>query len=197
MSLPSLPERNPWIGRFRVGQYQRLPELEIITPADRIELAEGLLFVRHAFGEDHLAAVDHLRWAIGTLPLGWQLRELPQLVLSDSQLEAEFAFVRESSEGTANHVAGADAGVVVDVASTPPLRDYCQRDKTRIYARAGVPVYWIINLVDRRIGVYTQPSGPTAAPSYAAAVAYQPGDDVPLVLDGHAAASVPVADLLP
>ena len=85
--------------------------------------------------------------------------------------------------------------MIVEVADSSLLRD--QREKTRIYARAGIPVYWIINLVDRRVEVYTQPSGPTAVPAYGAFQTYQPGDTVPLVLDGATVASVPAADLLP
>jgi Uma2 family endonuclease len=75
------------------------------------------------------------------------------------------------------------------------LRD--QRDKTRIYARGGIPFYWIVNLVDGRIEVFSQPSGPTAVPSFGAFQVYQPGDNIPIVLDGATAATLPVADLLP
>ena len=95
----------------------------------------------------------------------------------------------------ARHPSAGDVGLVVEVADPSLLRD--QRDKTRIYARAAIPVYWIINLVDRRVEVYTQPSGPTAVPAYGAFQTYQPGDAVPLVLDGATVGSVPAADLLP
>ena len=88
-----------------------------------------------------------------------------------------------------------DIGLVVEVADTSLLRD--QRDKTRIYARGAFPIYWIINLVDRRVEVYTQPSGPTAVPAYGTFQTFQPGDSVPLVLDGAAVGTVPVNDLLP
>jgi len=69
--------------------------------------------------------------------------------------------------------------------------------KARIYARAGIPVYWVVNLVDRRVEVHTEPSGPADEPSYAAVRSYAPGDDVPLVLDGAQVATIPAADLLP
>lgn len=85
--------------------------------------------------------------------------------------------------------------MIVEVADSSLLRD--QRDKTRIYARAGIPIYRIVNLVDRRIEVYSQPSGPTAVPAYGAFQSFQPGDSVPLQLDGNTVAQVPVADLLP
>ena len=75
------------------------------------------------------------------------------------------------------------------------MRD--QRDKTRIYARAGIVYYWIVNLVDLRIEVYSQPSGPTPLPAYGSLQLYQPGDEVPLILDGVTVAMVAAADLLP
>jgi Uma2 family endonuclease len=70
-------------------------------------------------------------------------------------------------------------------------------DKCRIYARAGVVCYWIINLADRQIEVYTSPSGPMASPSYGQRTDYRAGAQVPLVLDGVTAANVAVLDLLP
>jgi Uma2 family endonuclease len=85
--------------------------------------------------------------------------------------------------------------LLIEVADSSLLRD--QRDKTRIYARGGIPIYWIVNLVDQRIEVYTQPSGPIAVPAYGSFQTYQPGDGVPLVLDGTTVATVPAAELLP
>ena len=115
------------------------------------------------------------------------------VVLPDSQPEPDFAVVRgDETAYLARHPGAADTGLVIEVADTSLLRD--QRDKARIYARGGIPVYWIINPVDRRIEVYSRPTGPTAAPEYQT---YQPPDHVPLVLDGVQVAAVPAADLLP
>ncbi len=83
----------------------------------------------------------------------------------------------------------------MDIASVPTHHDLA--DKTRIYARAGMAGYWIVNLVGHRVEVYTNPSGPTAAPAYGTAVAYTAGDAVPLVLKGVQVVTVLVADLLP
>lgn len=69
--------------------------------------------------------------------------------------------------------------------------------KAVAYARNGLPVYWIINLVDSLIEVYTDPDAAATPPAYRARTDYRPGQDVPIVLDGTAVASVPVADLLP
>jgi hypothetical protein len=70
-------------------------------------------------------------------------------------------------------------------------------DKGRIYARANIPIYWIVNLVDRLIEIYTSPSGPIADPTYAQRQDYRPGDSVPLILDGITVTTIAVSDLLP
>ena len=81
------------------------------------------------------------------------------------------------------------------MADSSLLRD--QRDKTRIYARGNLPCYWIVNLVDGRIEVYAQPSGPTPIPAYQSLLVYQPGDAVPLLLDGNTVGTIAASDLLP
>jgi len=130
------------------------------------------------------------------VPKGWGLRIQLTVVLSDSQPEPDFTVVR-GAERTylSRYPSPADVGLMIEVANSSLLRD--QRDKSRIYARGGIPCYWIANLTDQRLEVYTQPSGPTAVPAYAAFQIFQPGDTVPLVLDGNAVGSVAVADLLP
>src|SRR5207249_4276887 len=57
--------------------------------------------------------------------------------------------------------------------------------KKRLYAAAKIPVYWIVNLVDRQVEVYTQPSGPCDNPDYLQCHIYGINDEVPLVLDGR------------
>lgn len=76
-----------------------------------------------------------------------------------------------------------------------PRRD--RENNRRIYARNGVAVYWIVNVADRLVEVYTGPSGATAAPDYATATTYRPGDAVPVVIAGTAVGTVNVSDLLP
>jgi hypothetical protein len=58
-------------------------------------------------------------------------------------------------------------------------------------------VYWIVNIPDNQVEVYTDPTGPTAAPAYQQQQVYHPGDQLPLVLDGQEVARIAVADLLP
>src|SRR5262249_7260862 len=145
----------------------------------------------------HAGTIDLLKAALpGRVPAGWLLRIQQTLVLPDSQPEPDFAIVRGTPRTyLTRHPTAADAGLVIEVADSSLLRD--QRDKTRIYARAGIPIYWIVNLVDQRLEVYGQPSGPAPVPAYGSFQTYQPGDAVPLVLDGNTVGTIPVAELLP
>jgi Uma2 family endonuclease len=85
--------------------------------------------------------------------------------------------------------------LVVEVADSSLGRD--RSIKARIYAAGGVPVYWIINLVDDQIEVYTQPTGPDAAPVYRMRQDYRRDDLVPLVVDGIELGPIPGRELLP
>src|SRR5271157_3868812 len=62
-----------------------------------------------------------------------------------------------------------------------------------VHARGGVPVYWIIDLIDNRIEVYTDPN---PAYGYRTRVDYQPGDHVPIVIDTRVCGRISVPDLL-
>nr|WP_171472219.1 Uma2 family endonuclease [Frigoriglobus tundricola] len=69
-------------------------------------------------------------------------------------------------------------------------------DKARIYARAGIPVYWVVNVVDKQIEVFTQPSGPGDAPAYANQEVFAAGASVPVVLDGSTVGHIAVSDVM-
>ena len=88
-----------------------------------------------------------------------------------------------------------DCAIVVEIADTTLRRDRGQ--KKRLYARARVPEYWIVNLVDRQVEVYTEPTGPGRKPDYRKPTVYGSTDAVPVVIDGREVGRLNVADLLP
>jgi Uma2 family endonuclease len=78
----------------------------------------------------------------------------------------------------------------VEVSDTSLAKD---RRRTRVYGAGGIPVYWIINLVDRQVEVYTSPT----SDGYGLMQIYKLGENVPVVLEGIVVGHVAVADLLP
>lgn len=182
--------------RFSVAEYHRLIELGVLTEDDNLELLEGYLVHKMTRNPPHDAAIQKgtKRW-LRLLPAGWDLRVQSAITLAESEPEPDFAIVRgDETAYLTRHPTATDLGLVIEVSDStlPGDRD----DKGRIYARAGIACYWIVNLVDRQVEVYTSPSGPVPDPRYGQRADYRPGDSVPLVLS-TALVQVPAHELLP
>jgi Uma2 family endonuclease len=85
---------------------------------------------------------------------------------------------------------GKDVALLVEVSETTLARD--QGPKLLAYARAGIPTYWLVNLVDGRIEVYADPG----AEGYRTRLDFRADQDVPLVIDGSEVGRIAVNDIL-
>jgi len=74
------------------------------------------------------------------------------------------------------HPGATDLGLVVEIAHGTLERD--RSLKKRLYARAGISVYWIVNLPQQQLEVYTQPNNSTEAPTYDGSEIYRLEDKV-------------------
>jgi hypothetical protein len=70
-----------------------------------------------------------------------------------------------------------------------------QQDKLRAYARDAIAQYWIVNIVQRQVEVYSQPSAIVHNPGFASVQIFPVGTQVPVVLDGVALGFVAVDQL--
>ena len=61
------------------------------------------------------------------------------------------------------------------------------------YEQSGIPVYWIVNLVDRVVEVRTKPT----PAGYASCLNYMADENVPVVIEGVEVGQIAVADILP
>ncbi|QJW95841.1 Uma2 family endonuclease [Frigoriglobus tundricola] len=194
--LPYMPTflNEASMAKFSTARYDRIVETGLLTPEDNVELLENYVVLKMSKNPAHDGTALRVRKRLTrALSPGWDIREQGTLALSDSRPEPDFSVVREDpSDYTTRHPTATDTALVIEIANTS-----IQRDKARIYARAGLVCYWIVNLEDRRIEVHTQPSGPGDSPAYASVQTFAPGDTVPLVLDGATVAAIPAADLLP
>jgi Uma2 family endonuclease len=181
---------------FTVDQYHRMIEMELFQPTDRFELVEGRIFNKMTKKPPHDAAISLAQDEIGTrLPEGWMLRIQSAITTGDSEPEPDVAVVKKPGRRYVKaHPRPADIGLLVEVADSTLVFD--QTKKKRAYARANIPVYWIVNLIDRRIEVYSDPRG-GRNPTYRRYEEFGPADRVPLVIDGKQIGSIAVADLLP
>lgn len=196
---PQLPLLGTTAGfrRFSVPEYHRLIEIGLLTEDDNLELIEGYLVLKMARNPPHDRTIQRLnRRLFGASPPGWDIRIQSAVTLIESEPEPDVAVVKgDDTRYDVKHPQADDIGMLIEVADSTLLGD--RADKGRIYARANLPIYWIVNLIDRQIEIYEQPSGPTAAPDYARTTIYHLSNSVPLVLDGATVTTFAVGDLLP
>lgn len=192
----AVPEEPVW--RLSVEQYHRMIQAGILTEDDRIELLDGWLVEKMVKNPRHEAATRRIRKSLErALPAGWDVdKECPvTLVNQKSEPEPDVMVIRgDPREYEDRHPGPKDVALVIEVADSSLARD--RGAKKRIYAAAGVSVYWIVNLIDSRIEVYTLPSGPASQPDYGSREDFRAGDAIPLLIDGQEVARVPVHDIL-
>lgn len=80
--------------------------------------------------------------------------------------------------------------MIVEVAVSSLAQD---RQQAAIYAASGIPYYWIVNVVDRKVEVYLDP----APNGYKLRSDYAAGEKVPVVIDGVRVDDIAVDDLMP
>jgi Uma2 family endonuclease len=118
------------------------------------------------------------------------------VTLADSEPEPDVMVVRGNRrQFIRRHPRPEEVALVLEGADATLKRD--RGTKKRIYARGGIPVYWLIDLIDMRIEVYTHPTGPTSKPDYLTQQVYYPGDELAFVLAGEEVATIRVESLLP
>ena len=183
--------------RWKRVEYERLIECGVFQAGDPIELVGGELIVAEPQGSSHFAAIRAVQEALRTAAgPGWEIRAQGPLALDEeSEPEPDVAVVPGSFR---DYVAGHPSrpALVVEVSESSLAVD--RSHKGSLYARAGLPDYWIVNLVDRVLEVYRQPTADPAAPfgwRYGSTeVLGREASVSPLALPG---ARVRVADLLP
>ncbi|QEG31088.1 hypothetical protein GobsT_59090 [Gemmata obscuriglobus] len=185
------------VHRFTIEEYERLTAIGFFTPGDRSELIDGWLVDKMAHNPQHAGTVDVTNSAIADLlPAEWTTRtQLPVRLPGDNAPEPDVAVVQAPKQQyTKRHPTEKDVTIVIEVSDTSLDED--RRLKIPQYAKAKLPVYWIVNLVDRCVEVYTQPKG-GKNPTYKTRADYGPGDVVPVVVDGEQVGTISVTDLLP
>ena len=168
-----------------------------MTEDDNLELIEGYLVHKDSMTPPHDCTITLVTAALSAvLPADWLIRTQCAITLPDSEPEPDIVVARGGARTYAKrHPNPTDLGNLIEVADSTLASD--RSDKGRIYARAKAPVYWTVNLIDRQIEVYEQPSGPTPVPGYAKTTICGANDTIPMVLDGVTVATFAVRDLLP
>jgi Uma2 family endonuclease len=177
-----------------VDQYEQMIDAGTIGEDDAVELIEGRLVSKMTKKPDHMSASGRARRAIErVLPSGWHARiEGPVRIPSrNSEPEPDLAVVRgEIDDYEDRHPDPPEVALVVEIAKTSLAAD---RKLAETYGGGGIPVYWIVNLVHRRLEVYARPTDG----AYPSSTIFKENELVDLTLDNQIVAQIAVSELLP
>jgi Uma2 family endonuclease len=196
ISPPTLPQPVQRPHRFTVAEYHCMIEQGILGSESRVELLEGQVIDKITHNPPHDFTVWQIQTALlALLPAEWILRTQSAITTTDSEPEPDIVVGRgPGTRYRTAHPQPGDIGLLIEVADATLADD--RTTKKRIYARSRIPVYWIVNLVDSIIEVYTQPRA-GRAPTYRQERVYGVEESVPVLVGGQDLGAIPVRELLP
>ncbi len=169
-----LPRGGEPVHRFDIETYDRMVETGALAD-EPVELLDGLLIEMSPQSDSHIMAIvlltRHFKMA-----QAWLMVQLPLDARPRSKPEPDLALVRDGPRPDWRSPGA--ALLTIEIAVTSHRKD--RGKKQQIYAQAGVPAYWLVDVPGRAIEVRTDP-GPDG---YRRCDVYGPGDTVPSLADG-------------
>ena len=194
-SIAAIP--NDLILRLRIEQYHAIIQAGILTDDDSVELLEGWLVFKMPKNPPHRATTRLVRTALeNILPAGWYVDSQEPITLSNSEPEPDIVVVRgDTRQYLDRHPGAEDIALIIEVSDTTLERD--RTVKKRIYARAGISIYWIVNLVEEQVEVYSQPLVEVEQPDYSQRLDFGRSAVIPIIIEGIEIGAIAVDALLP
>jgi hypothetical protein len=155
----TLPATERGTYRFSAEEYHKLGEVGILGEDDRIELLDGELTLMSPIGSPHFATVNALNMLFVQRLSGRCIvsPQNPVRLGPYSEPQPDVTLLKKVPHGYKEQLPAPDeVYLVVEVADSSLYHD---RNKLKLYARAGIPEVWIVNLSQRRVEVYRQPAG--------------------------------------
>lgn len=154
--LPLKTHSFPRRYRFTPDEFHRLATLGIFPPEARVELIEGDIYTMPPEGPDHTTTRLRTARSLSRRESNrWHVRTEAPLRLGDSEPVPDVSIVAGDVEDYAV-MHPTHALLIIEIADTSV--QYDRSVKARLYAQSGVPEYWIVNLHERQLEVYRDPT---------------------------------------
>ena len=183
-----------------VELFGRMVESGLIPRDRRIFLRDGRLYEKRAKTKAHGYVGAAVTMAVmKRLPDGWSLWPESAIALNSTNAPLpDFAVIRGANPldfaSPERYPGPGDVGLLIEVAVTSSRDDLTTA--LELYARALIPVYWVVDVPGRRILVYSEPRIVEGRGEYARLETHRTGESLPLMLDGKEAARVPFDEIL-
>ena len=177
--------------RFTVSEYYKMAEVGILKDDERVELIHGKIIKMSPIGNPHKACVDRLHEMLILIPDRKHIisGQNPVRLGEIEDPQPDFAILKYRKDFYKNqYTQPEDVMLIIEVSDTNFFRD--RNVKLPLYANAGIPEYWIVDLKKERVLVFTKPVGK----EYLEPKEFLPGDMVQST--SIPAISLPVSDIL-
>ena len=178
--------------RFTVAEYDRMGELGLIP--EKTELIRGEVVDKMGQGDLHDIGIETIdRFLSTNLPVSVSVRCQCSLALATSVPLPDIVVCASIKQRGGRHPIPGNTFLVVEVSDATLAGD--RTNKLKLYAENGIIEYWIVNLPDDCVEVYTQPVADDQR--YESKVVYTRSQSIPLAIAGLAPQAIPVDALLP
>lgn len=183
--------------RISVEQYHAMIRSGAFDEDAPIELLEGWLVEKMPKSPSHALATDLVSEYLRTLLRpGWFVRTQDPITLADSEPEPDVCVIKGNPRQYAQqHPQATDIGLVIEISDSSLGKD--RGSKKRIYAHAGISLYWIVSLIDRWIEVYSNPTWIDDEVDYQTHQVYRAEEQITIAIDESVLGTIQVRDLLP
>lgn len=144
---------------FTVSDYYKMAEAGILSPDDRVELIRGEILKMSPIKSQHAGVINKLvKMLIRQLDdRATVAGQNPLHISKFSEPEPDIIVARfREDEYVERHPRPEDVFLLIEVADSSLAFD--RKAKTPLYAQAGIPEYWIVNLNDRQIEIFRSPA---------------------------------------
>lgn len=143
--------------KFTIDEYHRLVDLGFFTENDRIELIKGEIIEMAPKRTPHSVCNSQLWKKLYEL-IGKQAEirvQEPITLPSNSEPEPDVVIARKKDDNYLSaHPTAVDVILVIEISDS--TLQYDKETKLTLYAEAAINNYWIVNLVENHLEVYTK-----------------------------------------
>lgn len=141
--------------KWTIDEYHRLVNSGSLD-GKAVELLQGEIVQMPPEGPLHSHRICESAEALRQrVPSKYRVRETHPITLEQSEPEPDIALVQNQSYDE-RHPNANETGLVIEFAQSSLEKDL--EEKRLTYAQANIPEYWVVNLRDRHVVVFTQPN---------------------------------------
>lgn len=196
MSTAILPATLPYQpAKLSIERYHALIAAGTFTENDQVELLDGVIASKTPKNPRHSSTTRRCDLLLSSLLRGnFHVQNQEAITLGNSEPEPDVAIIRGSLGDYADrHPAGSDTMLVVEVSDSSLITD---RYKSQLYAAAMIPEYWIVNLNEQCIEIYTEPDSTDGSSCYRSVETFGIADVFSFRIAGSDLGQIDVAEII-